>query len=288
VGLAWAEQLIGRYSHLFDRFVEVPCVPHASTWDRLQPFLSRQREQRFDIAIQFYGPDPISNQFILGFGADLAAGFFTHPGSKPPALSVGVACPDELPEVLRNLALTDAMGCPRLGTRLEFPLSRTDWAEALKLLEGMDPAGRPTVAIHAGAGGGPARRWSGASFAWIADELARGIDAQIISTGTRAERDLGSYVASLTKAADLRDLVGHDTLGSLGAILASVDLLVSNDTGVAHLADAVNTPTVTIFGPGNARRWKALKSTTHVALTSPVLRTEVLDAALRLLDHKRS
>jgi ADP-heptose:LPS heptosyltransferase len=66
------------------------------------------------------------------------------------------------------------------------------------------------------------------------------------------------------------NLAGLTTLGGLAAIIARADLLISNDTGPAHLADALKTPSVTIFGPADPKRWAALDRSLHYVVRWPV------------------
>jgi ADP-heptose:LPS heptosyltransferase len=72
-------------------------------------------------------------------------------------------------------------------------------------------------------------------------------------TGSVAERDLGLQVAA---AAGLpSDAVPVTGLGELAALVARARLLISGDTGIAHLATAYGTPSVVLFGPMSPARW---------------------------------
>jgi heptosyltransferase-2 len=51
------------------------------------------------------------------------------------------------------------------------------------------------------------------------------------------------------------DLTGQTTMGQLGAVLEGCDAFVGNDSGVMHIAAAVGTPVVALFGPSNYRAW---------------------------------
>jgi ADP-heptose:LPS heptosyltransferase len=66
------------------------------------------------------------------------------------------------------------------------------------------------------------------------------------------------------------DLTGRTSLGSLGAVIEACGLFISNDTGPAHIAVAVDTPSVTIFGPVDPRRWAPLDSVRHPIARHPV------------------
>jgi heptosyltransferase-2 len=105
------------------------------------------------------------------------------------------------------------------------------------------------VAIHAGASYGPAKRWLPERFAGVIDALVRD-GASVALLGGPGDREAVDAVRSAVTTRVL-DLSGRTTIGTLGAVLAEADLLISNDTGPMHLAAAVGTPTVAIFGSTN-------------------------------------
>ena len=111
----------------------------------------------------------------------------------------------------------------------------------------------PLVAIHPGSGGySLARRWDPERFARVADALVERHGARIVLVGAPA--DGVSQVASLMRS-EAVNLEGKTTLGQLAAILKRCDLFIGADSGVMHLAAAVGTPLVAIFGPSNHRAW---------------------------------
>jgi lipopolysaccharide heptosyltransferase II len=111
----------------------------------------------------------------------------------------------------------------------------------------------PLVAIHPGSGGySLARRWDPEGFARVADALVERYGARIVLVGTPA--DGVSRVASLMHSEAI-NLEGKTNLKQLAAILKGCDLFIGTDSGVMHLATAVGTPLVAIFGPSNHRAW---------------------------------
>jgi len=125
-------------------------------------------------------------------------------------------------------------------------------AAADALLAALPADGRPRVAIHPGTGAySPARRWSAEGFATVADGLADD-GAHVVLVGTAAD---GAEAVRARCRRPVVDLAGRTDLPTLGALLARMDLLVGNDSGVTHLATAVGTPVVAVFGPSNAGAW---------------------------------
>ncbi|MEV7964589.1 glycosyltransferase family 9 protein [Sphaerisporangium sp. NPDC088356] len=109
------------------------------------------------------------------------------------------------------------------------------------------------VVIHPGARE-TARRWPPERFAEVARAMvAEGL--RVVVTGSRRERPLALLVAAQAKLAPTSVLAGRTSLKELAALVAGAGLVVSADTGVAHLATAYGTPSVVVFGPGSPARW---------------------------------
>jgi ADP-heptose:LPS heptosyltransferase len=113
------------------------------------------------------------------------------------------------------------------------------------------PAGRTIV--HPGAKAG-SRRWPPARYAAVARELHRA-GHHVVVTGTAAERSLATLVASAAGLPAGRVLAGRTGLGELAGLVARARLVVSGDTGIAHLATAFRTPSVVLFGPMSPSMW---------------------------------
>jgi len=112
-------------------------------------------------------------------------------------------------------------------------------------LEGPAGESRGTlVGVFPGANA-PARRWPVERFTTVARDLA-GAGHRVIALGGPAERRLTARVAEA--APSVVDLGGATGLVDLAAILSLCDLVITNDTGPMHLAGAVGTPTVSLWG----------------------------------------
>ncbi len=109
------------------------------------------------------------------------------------------------------------------------------------------------VALHVGASFGTAKRWLPERFAELAAALAND-GAQVVLVGGEGEREVAREVRMLAaRPSEIKNLAGETTLPSLAALLGAVDLLVANDSGPMHLAGAVGTPVVALFGSTNER-----------------------------------
>jgi heptosyltransferase-2 len=123
--------------------------------------------------------------------------------------------------------------------------------QARRLLEEAGAAeGTRRVGIHLGAEWGPAKLWPTEHVAELcARLLGREIHPVLLGTG----RDRGR-AEEVTRRVPAVSLVGRDSPALLPAVLAELDALVCGDTGVGHLAAALGTPVVALFGPTDPRR----------------------------------
>jgi heptosyltransferase II len=111
--------------------------------------------------------------------------------------------------------------------------------------------GDRAVGLHLGASFGSSKQWPAAAFAEAASRLReRGLSPVLL--GSRADLEIAGAVSTFAGWA-IPSLVARDRLELLPRLLARLACLVSSDTGVAHLAAAIGTPTVTLFGPTDPR-----------------------------------
>jgi len=110
-----------------------------------------------------------------------------------------------------------------------------------------------TIVVHPGAAAA-SRRWPADRFAWVARQL-QDDGHEIAITGDHDEISLARAVAAAGGIAPWRVLAGHTDLEELAAVIASARLVLSGDTGIAHLATAFNTPSVVLFGPSPPTLW---------------------------------
>ncbi len=121
---------------------------------------------------------------------------------------------------------------------------------------------KPIVAMGAGSTNSMAKRWPVTNFAVLADMFGKN-GSDVVLMGSAEERDVSADVASWAKR-KLIDITGSTTLVEAVEILGSIDLFVSNDMGLAHVAAAVGTPTLVIFGPTNPATTRPLPTNAEV------------------------
>ena len=266
----------------------IPAIDHVDTLD--VPWLSREtapsalravvaqtarwRRHAFDLAINFE-PDIRSNALAAASGAPRRAGYAAKGGGalltdvQPYDTSIHVAA-NALRLVARALPPA-AVGPARTAvgaasSALRIPDDAR--ARAARLLAGVDGRG-PLVGLNPGAGRA-VKEWPPARFAAVASRLSRQTQPTFVLLGAAAERPLADAVArALPAGVRLIDLVGEAPLVDLAAVLDRLALLIVGDTGPMHLAAAVGTPVVAIFGPSDPTRYGPLhprSAVVHAAL----------------------
>lgn len=112
--------------------------------------------------------------------------------------------------------------------------------------------GRPVVALLPGAARGPAKRWPSEWFAEAGRRLAQEDGALVLVLGSEAEREAAVMIESAAGASCV-NLAGATTLPDLAAVLSLCSAVVANDSGGMHLAAAVGSRVVGIFGATDPR-----------------------------------
>jgi heptosyltransferase-2 len=141
----------------------------------------------------------------------------------------------------------------------------------------------PWIGVNAGAFFGTAKRWLPERFAAAAALVARRTGARVAIVGSAAERPLGEQVAAQL-GGSTRVLCGETTLADLVGVLRQLLVLLTNDSGPMHLAAALGTPLVAVFGSTD---WA---ETAPVSQRARVVREETECAPCKLrecpIDHR--
>ena len=282
IGLDATLPLARRFRRYVDRFHPFPGRPGLPDQAPASPaeqeaFGRAMRELDADLAIQLHGTGRVANEIVASFGARAMAGFHP-PDAAPPDPERFLPWDGAERESARGLRLLRALGLPADDERLEFPLDPDARAAAAARLAAV--AGRKYVVVHPGSAR-LAARWSPTGFEAVAARL-RGTGLQVVLTGSASEQPLTAALAARVDGA--LDLAGATDLDELGWILRGARLLVANDTGVAHLAAALDVPSVVIFDGASGehrRRWSAPDANRHRAVDGSL--SMVLDAADVLL-----
>ncbi|HEV7951699.1 MAG TPA: glycosyltransferase family 9 protein [Glaciihabitans sp.] len=131
------------------------------------------------------------------------------------------------------------------------------------------PSLRPRIAaatvVHVGAFYG-SRRWPAERFATVAKTLSR-TGHDVVLTGSADERGRASDVADKAGLPESSILAGELALDEFAAVIAAARLVITSDTGAAHLASAYSVPSVVLFGPAPPEEWGPPAAGPHIVLT---------------------
>ena len=171
--------------------------------------------------------------------------------------------------VLKEIGLTP-MKSP---LELTIPLEDQQWADKLLEEHGLDPQVGPIGLIPAGGAswGKDAlyKRWAPKKFAQLADKIIEKFNAKVILLGNQNEQGVCSLVHQMTQNR-CRNLCGRTTILQLAALLKRCRLCVVNDGGPLHVAVAVGTPTVSIFGPVDEKVYGPYLDNGHRVVTKDI------------------
>jgi ADP-heptose:LPS heptosyltransferase len=272
VGLPWEKDFAKRFNHYFDRFIEFPGWPglpeQQADPKRATEFLSSMQNENFDIVLQMQGHGAITNSMCMLWAAKKVVGL-RKPGDYCPDEKLFPISGDDEHEVLRYLKLTNALDVPQQGTHLEFPLHREDADNFHLINQKLKLPLSDYVCLHPGARDSR-RRWPVENFAQIGNYLA-GEGNKIVLTGSEAERVLLAELTAKIQYPVINtiELFPEMSLGGLASIIKHSKLLLSNDTGVSHIAAALKVPSVVIFSPfSDERRWAPLNTSLHKVISS--------------------
>ncbi len=217
------------------------------------------KKERFDLAVLF--PNSFESALAaklggvprrVGYARD-ARGFLLTDAVKIPVWK------NEKHEVFYYLNLIAEIENEYFGTKTKLPgepstalqISETRKIEARKILaaHGVDLS-RKTIALGVGSTNSRAKRWQAESYAELNDKFQNELNANVILVGAENELDISNevYAKSIRKPIIL---TGKTDLAKAVAVLSVIDLLISNDMGLAHIAPAAGTKTLVIFGPTN-------------------------------------
>lgn len=288
ISLPWAEEFVLAYPHIFDEFIPFPGWPglpeQTVNPNRTVEFLQQMQDRQWDVAIQLQGNGTLVNAMLALLGAKLTTGYYLPDvASERWAGQSGLFQPYPSPghEVLRHIDLMHFLGIESVGNDLEFTPTEMDYQKTQALLTVLGIDLNRFVCIHAGGISG--RRWPENQFACVADRLAEE-GYKVILTGSQSEILLIKAVQAVMSFPSV-SIAGQTSLGQLGALLRKASLLISNDTGVAHLAIACQTPSVVIFTSADPAEWGPLHSEHHriVLESAPDSYEQVVTEALSLL-----
>lgn len=247
--------LLREHLPMVDEVIEVP-----DSWDRIheyddlpemRAFFARMQAQRYDLALQAMGGGDHMNHLMRRLGARITAG---QRVPAAPALDVWMPFGRPLqPEAARIMDVLDLVGVPHGDLTPHLPVLPSDHAALHAALDIGAYAG-PLIGVGIGSGSG-SRRWAPDRYAATLDALLAESGGTVFLLGTEPERPIAADILRRMRDGPVISLAGTLSLGALIALLTRLDLYLGNDSGPAHLATALDVPSVLIYGSGHPGTW---------------------------------
>jgi heptosyltransferase-3 len=228
------------------------------TWGQALKFIRDLRQQRFDLVLELSGGDRGAIYALLT-GARERLGLarprqpfwqrraaFTRLLPRPPV---------KMHMVDQNLAAVRALGIEPVTPRLQFFWDAAVDQKVRDRLASLGLAEKNFAVMHPGAGW-RFKCWTPAGYARVIEFFQEEWGLPVVLTGTAAahEQELLVDIRRECRAAPL-DLTGRLSLKELGALINKARLFFGMDSAPMHLAAAVNTPAVALFGPSGVFNW---------------------------------
>ncbi len=174
----------------------------------------------------------------------------------------------DLHEVHRYLRVLELINIREPNAKLEFWHTDADRHAARQILatHGVSPK-EHLIGVNLGTTW-RTKRWSLENFAEVITQVQNRFGVQILLTGSTAEIPLGEALAGIVKVETI-NLIGKTTLMQLGALIESCTFYLTCDSGPMHIAAAVGTPTIALFGPTSPIR-HGPHGDSHEAIEKPV------------------
>jgi lipopolysaccharide heptosyltransferase II len=234
-----------------------PCLNEIIPFDFSRPTWCEQPRvaalllrRRFDLAIDLFG-NPRSALLTFLTGARTRVGL-DRPG-RGRLFTVRVR-DEAVPKTAIDfhMQFLKALGIPQTSERTEIFLTEEERADARRILTGVVDNTGPVVCLHPGATW-PAKRWLPERFAEVAQAVRQRFKASVVLTAGPNDQDVIAKVREVS-GAEIPVFEGLP-LRKLAALLSQSSVCLANDSGPMHIAAAVGTPTIGIFGPGEENIW---------------------------------
>ncbi|MFC1859184.1 lipopolysaccharide heptosyltransferase II [Thermodesulfobacteriota bacterium] len=216
----------------------------------------------------------------IGFNTDGRRFLLTHAvPCKPETKKIHQT--DYYLEILRGVALeTD-------GRHLDLVLSEADKLRATEVLRQYGVTEKDIlVGINPSATFGPAKQWFPERFARLSDKISESFGTRILIFGGPGDIELGKKILHFMQQQPI-NLTGMTSLGEAMALIARCNLFITNDSGLMHVAAALDVPQVAIFGSTNSTTTGPMgskSSTIQVPMAcSPCLKPQCPDGHLNCM-----
>jgi heptosyltransferase-2 len=240
-------------SHLLDKKIMISPKKYKGVRGKIK-LIQELRKEKFCLSITSTGTNPIKSgllcylsgiKYRLGENIE-GKGFFYN---------LKVPFNENSHDVESNLSLIQKLGIKAEEKSLYIHRSLEDKNFAQRFFSDLNLKGKIMIGMHPGSGIHQARfrRWPKERFAQLADWIINSYNASVILFGGPEEMSLASEIKAMMRSNPIL-MTGKTTLNQAAALIEKCSLFISNDSGLMHVACAVNTPTIGIYGPTNYKK----------------------------------
>jgi heptosyltransferase-2 len=160
-----------------------------------------------------------------------------------------------IPRLEHDLKLLEGFGLKVDKKEVLVPIGREQKDMALKYIRDLGiKTEEPIVGFSPGAVGSLLKRWYPERFAELAVRVREAYQAKVLLFGASAEKELGDEICQRASVPGVMNLAGQTSLDDAIALIGLCGSFVTNDSGLMHVAAALDVPLVAIFGPTDPRR----------------------------------
>jgi heptosyltransferase III len=217
------------------------------------------RQRRFDCVIDLTDGDR-SAMLARYSGAPVRIGFNDeHRWRGRLYTSIVSAGPGIVHRVDRDLVALSPLGIAARSGPLVLHTSKEDEETADRLLQELGVMGadgspaKPLVLLHPGARYW-FKAWPAERFATLADRLSETYGCQVLIGGAVQESEIANAIANKSASRPI-SIAGRATLLQFASLVKRCRVFIGNDNGAMHIAAAIGTPVVGLFGPSNPAEW---------------------------------
>jgi lipopolysaccharide heptosyltransferase II len=214
-------------------------------------FILNLRRNNFDVVIDLFG-NPRSTLLTFLSGAKIKIGgayksrnkFYTHIINENQEISN---------QIERHLLFASYFNVKNKFIKTKVYIDEEEKSQAVNILNniGIDLS-KPVVGLYAGATW-QAKKWFPERFASLADKVKQELNSQVLFFKSQEDTELINFIKE--KSLYNHFYLNNYDIRTTAALLDFVNVFVSNDCGLLHLAPAVGTKTIGLFGPGEDKMW---------------------------------
>jgi ADP-heptose:LPS heptosyltransferase len=256
-------------NRLYNDVITFPQTSLATVQEDVLKLCSSLEIRKFDLAINFEGLSEIASFITSKSGADVTVGMSSGSKGGNYTIHSPYSGKRHVEDVIYDCAL--AAGGAEVSPGLVKPIikeSDKDFCNTAKYNCGIDPYSLIVgININSGTFAGE-RRWPLEKFALLAQQIEAQQEFRTVFFGSSQEHRYVGRCISLMDTPGI-NLSGSMTISQMAAFLEEVHLLITNDSGLLHLAAAMEVPTVSIFGPESPDRIARRDEEKHAIIYTP-------------------